>query len=192
MNPALMLLVLLVSAAAAESIRETETMDRRGFYDDFSGDFEDDDEDVNESTDYTTSPDYNEADDDSSGSGDSDEYDPTFDMETTVTLGNKIPEDDIARKRPEDFDTNDNEIVPINLVPKDLEPSNEISMASTGNAGFFSRKEVVVALVAGTVVGLVFAVLIIVLLVMRLQKKDVNNCDSVKKPIYKKAPTIEV
>uniref|UniRef100_A0A8C5QKN1 Syndecan 4 n=1 Tax=Leptobrachium leishanense TaxID=445787 RepID=A0A8C5QKN1_9ANUR len=169
-------------------IRETETMDRREFYDDYSGDFEDDDEDVDESVDYTAlSEDYDET----SGSGDSDEDDTTFDVEMT-TLGNKIPEDDVEPKKKIE-DNEDNEIVPVNKFNNlDREPSNEISMASTGNEGFFNRKEVIVALVAGTLVGLVFAVLIIVVLVMRLQKKDVNSCDSVKKPIYRKAPTSDV
>ncbi|XP_063281459.1 syndecan 4-B-like [Pelobates fuscus] len=193
MNPTLFVLVFLVSAAAAESIRETETMDRRGFYEDIeaSGNY-DDDEDIDESTYTTDSKDSDYDSYESSGSGDSDEEESTVDI--TTTLGNRIPEDDIMPKDKNDYDVSDTNDIIIPRKTSDqgnLEPSNEISMASTGNGGFFNRKEVVVALVAGTLVGLVFAVLIIVVLVMRLQKKDVNGCDSVKKPIYKKAPTIE-
>ncbi|KAM8923798.1 syndecan 4-B-like [Pelodytes ibericus] len=161
MNHILLVFVLLVSAAAAKSIRETQTMDRRGF----SNDYEDES---------------------------------SVDISTT-TLGNKIPEGDVVTKRKNEDDDDDgdngidnNEIIESKTSnPIDHDPSNKISMASTANGGFFQKKKVVVALIAGTLVGLLFAVLIIVFLVMRLKRKDVNGPDPIRKPIYKKASTIE-
>ncbi|KAM8945605.1 syndecan 4-A-like [Pelodytes ibericus] len=186
-------------------IRETETMDRRGFYNDYeSSGLLPDDEDLKEPIDPLVS-DYDEDDDYSldedlteeySGSGDSDENESSVDILTT-TLGNKIPEGDVVPKRKNEDDDgfngiDNNEIIESKKSnPIDHDPSNKISMAITGNGGFFQKKEVVVALIAGTLVGLLFAVLIIVVLVMRLKRKDVNGCDPVKKPIYKKASTIE-
>lgn len=47
------------------------------------------------------------------------------------------------------------------------------------------------ALIAGAV-GLMFAVLLILLLIYRMKKKDEGSYDLGKKPIYKKAPTTEI
>lgn len=47
------------------------------------------------------------------------------------------------------------------------------------------------ALIVGGVVGIVFAVFLILLLVYRMKKKDEGSYDLGKKPIYKKAPTNE-
>ena len=48
------------------------------------------------------------------------------------------------------------------------------------------------ALIAGGAVGLMFAVLLILLLIYRMKKKDEGSYDLGKKPIYKKAPTTEI
>lgn len=47
------------------------------------------------------------------------------------------------------------------------------------------------ALIVGGVVGILFAVFLILLLVYRMKKKDEGSYDLGKKPIYKKAPTNE-
>ncbi|XP_072271028.1 syndecan-4-like [Pyxicephalus adspersus] len=184
-------LALLICATAAESIRETETMDPNGMFGDLmesSGSLPDD-EDLD---DY-----YDDLDSDDEGSGSGDEMD---DLESTLdtptlqtTMDNKIPEDDIHNpKNGIDVLQIENDILPKKTgLSNGVEPSNEISMASTAN-GFFSKTEVIVALVAGALVGLLFAIFIIVLLVMRIRRhKGDLTYDTVKKPIYKKASTVE-
>lgn len=47
------------------------------------------------------------------------------------------------------------------------------------------------ALIVGGVVGILFAVFLVLLLVYRMKKKDEGSYDLGKKPIYKKAPTNE-
>ncbi|XP_075033049.1 syndecan 4-B-like isoform X2 [Mixophyes fleayi] len=197
MNRVLFVLGLLLSAAVAESIRETETMDPNRMLDgliESSGSLPDD-EDLEE-PDYfddldSDSLEDSDSFDEGSGSGDSemDDLESTVDTPTTA-MGNKIPENDLIDPKVKIVDVFqiDNEIMVGKKIPE-VEQSNEISMASTSHS-FFSRIEVVVALVAGTVVGLLFAVFIIVFVVMR-KKKDIAY-DTVKKPIYKKASTMEV
>ncbi|XP_044153807.1 syndecan 4-B-like [Bufo gargarizans] len=194
MNVRLVLFLVgcLLSAAVAESIRETELMDPHTMIGGLLEASGADDEDI-----YTDNYDDEDSDDyeGSSGSGDIDE-ESEDDLESTistptVTLGNKILEDDVRKVKDQ------NEVVQINndievlkeTIPDDQ--SNQISMASTSH-GFFSRTEVVIAVVAGGLVGLVFAI-IIVLLIMRVRKNKKGDIayDTVKKPIYKKAPTIE-
>ena len=53
-------------------------------------------------------------------------------------------------------------------------------------------RPVLPALIAGGAVGLIFAVLLILLLIYRMKKKDEGSYDLGKKPIYKKAPTTEI
>ncbi|OCT59987.1 hypothetical protein XELAEV_18046006mg [Xenopus laevis] len=240
MSPTLMF-VLLLCGVAAESIRETETMDPTSMLEyESSGSFPDevfDDDEIDEDDDYA----IDEDDEDYSGSGtdkfDIDDNDEDEEEEETVssvcfvksshlvqvipmsfvyreslprlfpqslftfhslyflfikqaTLGNQIPELDFDQtKTGRKIETNeiDNEIWSP-TKPKILEPSNEISMASTGSEGFFQRTEVIVAIVAGTLVGLVVAISFIVFLVIRRNQ----NGDLVKKPIYKKTSTMEV
>lgn len=192
MKSMLIVLALLICAIAAESIRETETMDPNGMFDDLvesSGSLPDDEDLV----DYYDDLDSDSA-DEGSGSGDEmDDLESTPDTPTT-TMGNKIPENDFpGPKNDIDVLQTDNDImVKNNALLNGAEQSNEISMASTANS-FFSKTEVIVALVAGAVVGLLFAIFIIVLLVMRIRRnKGDLTYDTVKKPIYKKAPTVEV
>ncbi|CAI9578120.1 unnamed protein product [Staurois parvus] len=191
------LLAFLLCAASAESIRETETMDPNGMFDlmESSGSLPDDEDldDFYEDLD-SDSEDDEEDDDDGSASGDEmDDLESTSDTPTT-TMGNKIPENNFRDSNNNDIDVLhiDNDIIPRkNVLPDEAEPSNEISMASTASS-FFSKTEVIVALVAGTLVGLLFAIFIIVLLVMRIRRsKGDLTYDTVKKPIYKKAPTVE-
>ncbi|XP_018427063.1 PREDICTED: syndecan 4-B-like [Nanorana parkeri] len=189
MKSVLIVLALLICAAAAESIRETETMDPNGMFDDImesSGSLPDD-EDLDDHYEDSDSA------DEGSGSGDEmDDLESTPDTPTT-TMGNKIPENDFRGPKNDIdvFQTGNDIMVKKNALPNGAEQSNEISMASTVNS-FFSKTEVIVALVAGTVVGLLFAIFIIVLLVMRIRRnKGDLTYDTVKKPIYKKAPTVE-
>ncbi|XP_042197729.1 syndecan-4 [Callorhinchus milii] len=68
--------------------------------------------------------------------------------------------------------------------------SNSVSMASS-HGNLLDSTEVVAALIAGGAIGLLFAVLLILLLVYRMRKKDAGSYDLSKKPIYTKAPTNE-
>ncbi|KAG8446822.1 hypothetical protein GDO86_014323 [Hymenochirus boettgeri] len=200
MNRFLLLFVILLSAVAAESIRETETMDPTSMLEyEASGShridigYDDEDDDVLDEDDY------------SSGSGDEDIYTDGFDIEDDddddddyvemTTLGNRIPEEESfpkGRKIESDFDMNaiDSNEIPYASKPVLSEPSNKIAMASTGSSNFFQRTEVIVAIIAGTLVGLLVAICVIVVLVIRRNKN--MNGDLVKKPIYKKTSTIEV
>lgn len=47
------------------------------------------------------------------------------------------------------------------------------------------------ALIVGGVVGILFAIFLVLLLMYRMKKKDEGSYDLGKKPIYKKAPTNE-
>uniref|UniRef100_A0A3Q2ZTZ9 Syndecan n=1 Tax=Kryptolebias marmoratus TaxID=37003 RepID=A0A3Q2ZTZ9_KRYMA len=69
-------------------------------------------------------------------------------------------------------------------------PSN-VLMSQASEGSIFTKTEVLAALIAGTV-GLMFAVLLILLLIYRMKKKDEGSYDLGKKPIYKKAPTTEI
>ncbi|KAG8566065.1 hypothetical protein GDO81_013083 [Engystomops pustulosus] len=194
MNKKILLLVgFLLSAVAAESMRETELMDPNVGINGLIEGSGSDDEDIY--TDYYGEDDLdNDSDfDQNSGSGFTDDIEDDLDSTIytpTTTLGNFILDDDFIQKTENEIVQEDNDIV-IKRTNLDDDESNEISMASTSN-GFFSRTEVVIAVFAGAFVGLVFAI-VIVLLVMRFRRninKDVAY-DVVKKPIYTKAPTIE-
>lgn len=122
----------------------------------------------------------------------------------------KVPEE----RPPVDSDPRANEI-PMPTEPVDTHPSN-VLMAHAGDS-IFNKTEVLAgqcgsnaptplfssspllkaglspaALIAGGGVGLMFAVLLIVLLIYRVKKKDEGSYDLGKKPIYKKAPTTEI
>ncbi|CAM4626879.1 unnamed protein product [Lepidochelys olivacea] len=185
-------LLLLVAASAAESVRETETMDPEKYGEDyFSSGALPDDEDISDPR-----PDLSREGDWFSGSGDDDAEDDiasTTEESPMFSSDNYIPED--TGKGTKDVDENlvvDNEITPRKVLPAEkMDPSNKISMASTANGSLFERTEVLAALIAGGAVGLLFAVFLILLLVYRMKKKDEGSYDLGKKPIYKKAPTNE-
>ncbi|XP_065706200.1 syndecan-4 isoform X1 [Patagioenas fasciata] len=186
------LLLGLLLPAAAESVRETETMDARWLDYPASGDLPDD-EDIGGFRPHLTS-DGSEI-DDASGSGEfSDSEDAVYltTMDTPLISDNYIPGDTERKIEGEKKNTLvDNEIIPDKAAPVEEDVSNKISMASTANSSIFERTEVLTALIAGGAVGLLFAVCLILLLVYRMKKKDEGSYDLGKKPIYKKAPTNE-
>uniref|UniRef100_A0A9L0J6H8 Syndecan n=1 Tax=Equus asinus TaxID=9793 RepID=A0A9L0J6H8_EQUAS len=177
-----------------ENIRETEVIDPQvlleGQY--FSGALPDD-EDAGELG--------QEADDfELSGSGDLDDSeDPRIFPEVIhplVPLSNHIPEKagpgDQVPTEPEEL--GENEVIPKRISPfeEDEDVSNKVSMSSTAqSSSIFERTEVLAALIVGGVVGILFAVFLVLLLVYRMKKKDEGSYDLGKKPIYKKAPTNE-
>ncbi|XP_027002925.1 syndecan-4 [Tachysurus fulvidraco] len=180
-------LVLLAATAVAESVRETETWmpPKAGeSHDDLdsSGDFvfpneektvddEDDNEDVE---------DY----DDMSGSGDSE------------TIINEIYKPEEIDNRIRDIEPSGQPHPTVNEI--ELVRQNEVGhhpsvqLSHAGEQNIFNKTEVLAAVIAGGAVGLLFAVLLILLLVYRMKKKDEGSYDLGKKPIYKKAPTTEI
>ncbi|KAK5614134.1 hypothetical protein CRENBAI_008591 [Crenichthys baileyi] len=88
---------------------------------------------------------------------------------------------------------NENEIPPLENTPgsKKENPSNVLMSQATEDSIFF-KTEVLAAVIAGCAVFLMFAVLLILLLIYRMKKKDEGSYDLGKKPIYKKAPTTEI
>ncbi|XP_028590874.1 syndecan-4 [Podarcis muralis] len=188
--PALLLLLLL-GAAAAESVRETETMDPQ-LYEFPSGDLPDDED---------SRPDFVIDEDGYDYSGSGDEEDDTEDALLPASERPMEPMDNfIPYSKGETKDSEpavieiENDSVLRKPAPSEEgdEPSNKISMASTANGSIFERTEVLAALIAGGAVGLLlFAVFPILLLIYRMKKKDEGSYDLGKKPIYKKAPTNE-
>ncbi|XP_042337865.1 syndecan-4-like [Plectropomus leopardus] len=98
---------------------------------------------------------------------------PTVNEVSIVRNSNEIPE---LRNEPE---------------PSEEHPSN-VLMSHASDDSIFNKTEVLAALIAGSAVGLMFAVLLILLLIYRMKKKDEGSYDLGKKPIYKKAPTTEI
>lgn len=78
-----------------------------------------------------------------------------------------------------------------NAPPQDDIINNRVAMASTNNSSVFESTEMLAAMIAGGTIGLLFAILLILLLIYRMRKKDEGSYDLSKKPIYKKAPTTE-
>ncbi|XP_059836964.1 syndecan-4 [Hypanus sabinus] len=127
-----------------------------------------------------------------SGSGDfadNDEFDPSDedDEETNNHINESVDEFQ---------STNDhvlgNEVVPEKTRHSNKDIDNRVALASTNNGnGMFASTEMLAAMIAGGTIGLLFAILLILLLVYRMRKKDEGSYDLSKKPIYKKAPTTE-
>ncbi|CAL8336538.1 unnamed protein product [Lota lota] len=140
--------------------------------------------------DDTLYDDEDEEDSEFSGSGDEGRYqDPDVN-------DNKIPELERPVKPTVDeveVVQKSNEIPLLRGVPSSNEeqPSN-VLMAHASDESIFNKTEVLAALIAGGAVGLIFAVLLILLLIYRMKKKDEGSYDLGKKPIYKKAPTTEI
>ncbi|XP_062853625.1 syndecan-4 [Trichomycterus rosablanca] len=203
MLKAYLALVLLAAAAFAESVRETETwmpIKPGRSHDDLvsSGDFGFPDE-------VSPTP-YDEEDDD-----DDDDDDVDYDKEDYDYFSGSGDEDVLFDKdlkemaEPEEFDNSIPDIIP-SAKPLPTEDSNDIiavrnneiaydpsvSQSHTGEHNIFKKTEVLAAVIAGGAVGLLFAVLLILLLVYRMKKKDEGSYDLGKKPIYKKAPTAEI
>ncbi|KAG8007240.1 Syndecan-4 [Nibea albiflora] len=136
--------------------------------------------------------------DDFSGSGDrATTVSPGRETETSAqpdVNDNKIPEvERPARPTIDEVNIvqNSNEIPLLRNEPSDELPSN-VLMSHASDDSIFSKTEVLAALIAGGAVGLMFAVLLILLLIYRMKKKDEGSYDLGKKPIYKKAPTTEI
>ncbi|KAJ0041662.1 hypothetical protein NL108_008881 [Boleophthalmus pectinirostris] len=99
---------------------------------------------------------------------------PTVDEEEIIRKSNEIP---VHRRKP---DTSEEH------------PSNVLMSHATEDS-IFNKTEVLAALIAGGAVGLMFAVLLILLLIYRMKKKDEGSyVVGGAKPIYKKAPTTEI
>uniref|UniRef100_UPI0037E89D2F syndecan-4 isoform X2 n=1 Tax=Semicossyphus pulcher TaxID=241346 RepID=UPI0037E89D2F len=155
-------------------------------HDEYYDDYEDDEDD--------------EDDFESSGSGDgATTVSPQRETKTTAKPNmndNKIPE--VERTVQPTINEvgiiqNSNEIPQLrnNVQPGEDHPSN-VLMAHASDDSIFNKTEVLAALIAGGAVGLMFAVLLILLLIYRMKKKDEGSYDLGKKPIYKKAPTTEI
>lgn len=111
-----------------------------------------------------------------------------------VPIDNHIPEKTGSGVPTEPKELEENEVIPKRSSPfdGDEDVSNKVSMSSTAQgSNIFERTEVLAALVVGGVVGILFAVFLVLLLVYRMKKKDEGSYDLGKKPIYKKAPTNE-
>ncbi|XP_053291510.1 syndecan-4 isoform X2 [Pleuronectes platessa] len=203
----LVLLLLLAASVCTESVRETETwMPMKTTQTDgleSSGDahngsdfgFTDDGED---DEDYYTDPSYEDEDEESSGSGDgAATASPEREAEPSVkpdANDNKIPEAELpVRPTVHQLEEDSNEIPLVRKVPETSEeyPPN-VLMAHASEDSIFNKTEVLAAVIAGCAVGLMFAVLLILLLIYRMKKKDEGSYDLGKKPIYKKAPTTEI
>uniref|UniRef100_A0A8D0BQI1 Uncharacterized protein n=1 Tax=Salvator merianae TaxID=96440 RepID=A0A8D0BQI1_SALMN len=138
------LFCLLLSTVAAESVRETETMDPQLYPEEFpSGDLPDDED----SRPDLVIDDYGFS---GSGTGEDAEDDLISTSESPVdSIDNYIPESE--NKKDTEPAVIENEII----IPKKASPSeeedvsNKISMASTGNGSIFERTEVLAALIAG-------------------------------------------
>ncbi|XP_056293236.1 syndecan-4 isoform X2 [Pseudoliparis swirei] len=209
-------LVLLVSAAVlSESVRETETWtplrstqpatpsrERHeasgdspngsdfGFTDDYDAE---DDEDEEDGGDYYPDTLYDEEEeyDGFSGSGDGETASPPPASEPEVN-DNKIPEAVPAQPAGTEPDLQNHNEIP---APKEAAPAEEPSnvlMSHAGDDSVFNKTEVLAALIAGGAVGLMLAVLLVLLLIYRLKKKDEGSYDLGRKPIYKKTPTTEI
>ncbi|KAF7655432.1 hypothetical protein LDENG_00055570 [Lucifuga dentata] len=213
----LCLVLFLFASVYSESVRETETwmpmkttqmVAMSTHHDDLvsSGDsqngsdfgFTDDDEDDDD--DY---PDTLYDDEDKyefSGSGDRATTAPTRKdrikpSDKPDASDNKIPE--VERPvRPTlnevDIVRNSNEIPLLRNEEEPEEYPSNVLMSHASDDSIFNKTEVLAALIAGGAVGLMFAVLLILLLIYRMKKKDEGSYDLGKKPIYKKAPTTEI
>ncbi|CAL8337719.1 unnamed protein product [Merluccius merluccius] len=209
------LVLCLLASVRSESVRETETWMPMNTTmttqpDDLvsSGDspngsdfgFTDDKYTKDDSDDYERFDDEDEEDSEFSGSGDGGWYQGVFQINFILTpdvKDNKIPE----LERPVKPVVNEvDEVRNSNEIPtlhKGVASSNEenlsnVLMSHASDESIFNKTEVLAALIAGGAVGLLFAILLILLLIYRMKKKDEGSYDLGKKPIYKKAPTTEI
>nr|XP_019961933.1 PREDICTED: syndecan-4-like isoform X2 [Paralichthys olivaceus] len=216
----LLLLLALSASVCSESVRETETwmpmkttqtvaMSTHSDGLESSGDAQngsdfgftddEDDEDDEDDNDYYTDN-YEDEYVESSGSGDgATTVSPEPESEPSVkpdANDNKIPDvEPPVRPTVNEVDIvqNSNEIPLVRMDAETSEdyPSN-VLMAHASDDSIFNKTEVLAAVIAGCAVGLMFAVLLILLLIYRMKKKDEGSYELGKKPIYKKAPTTEI
>uniref|UniRef100_A0A9L0JN17 Syndecan n=1 Tax=Equus asinus TaxID=9793 RepID=A0A9L0JN17_EQUAS len=110
---------------------------------------------------------------------------------TTLKIQNKIP---AQTKSPEEIDK---EKVHLSDSERNMDPAEEDTNVYTEkhSDNLFKRTEVLAAVIAGGVIGFLFAIFLILLLVYRMRKKDEGSYDlGERKPssaAYQKAPTKE-
>ncbi|XP_062400645.1 syndecan-4 isoform X2 [Sardina pilchardus] len=194
----LFLLLVLVASVCSESARETETwmpMKAKQSQEDLvsSGDSQN-------GSDFEITSDDEDDDDDSfyddgfSGSGDDESFKEIVPTSKPNLNDNRIPEQGDSEKPRPTVDENDivakNEVGVRSSGFEEYPPN--VLMSQSGDDKFFHRTEVIAALIAGGAVGLLFSVLLILLLVYRMKKKDEGSYDLGKKPIYTKAATMEI
>lgn len=183
-------LLFFAACVLSESVRETETWVRSkkvGLHVvdiESSGDFdfaneklatiEDEDEDQDDDDDY-----------EESGSGVEDVLIDSFITSKPYLTDNFIPE--VEPSQPWAEKDNELELVQQNEIARSFGVQH-----NKAEQNIFNKTEVLAAVIAGGAVGLLFAVLLILLLVYRMKKKDEGSYDLGKKPIYKKAPTTEI
>ncbi|XP_056129092.1 syndecan-4 isoform X2 [Lampris incognitus] len=204
------LALVLFASVHSESVRETETWMPMRTTQTISMSAHP--EDLVSSGDSQNGSDFaftegNEDDDYDTLYDDEDEYDEEFSGSGDGTVSNR----NVHIKPSDKPDINDNKIPeldrPVRPAVNEIEivqNSNEIPllqheeqhsnvlMSHASEESLFNKTEVLAALIAGGAVGLMFAVLLILLLIYRMKKKDEGSYDLGKKPIYKKAPTTEI
>uniref|UniRef100_A0A5F9C345 Syndecan n=1 Tax=Oryctolagus cuniculus TaxID=9986 RepID=A0A5F9C345_RABIT len=110
---------------------------------------------------------------------------------TTLKIQNKMP---AQTKSPEEIDK---EKVHLSDSERKMDPAEEGTNVFTEkhSDNLFKRTEVLAAVIAGGVIGFLFAIFLILLLVYRMRKKDEGSYDlGERKPssaAYQKAPTKE-
>lgn len=110
---------------------------------------------------------------------------------TTLNMQNKVP---AQTKSPEETDK---EKVHLTDSERKMDPAEEDTNVYTEkhSDNLFKRTEVLAAVIAGGVIGFLFAIFLILLLVYRMRKKDEGSYDlGERKPssaAYQKAPTKE-
>ncbi|XP_004068643.1 syndecan-4 isoform X2 [Oryzias latipes] len=199
----LCLVLVLAASVLSESVRETETwMPMKSTATvamsihldslEASGDSE-------EGTDFSFTDDEDYDNYDFSGSGDEATPElPSAESRPSVRPDindNKIPEPKLPvlpTVNEVDVIRESNEIPGLRSNFNSLEDPSDVKMSHAGEDSIFNKTEVLAALIAGGAVSLLFAILLILLLIYRMKKKDEGSYDLGKKPIYKKAPTTEI
>ncbi|XP_075271931.1 syndecan-2 isoform X2 [Opisthocomus hoazin] len=110
---------------------------------------------------------------------------------TTVKMQTKVP---AQTKSPEEIDKE--ERPDVDAKKKSDEPGDDTDVFTEKHSeNLFQRTEVLAAVIAGGVIGFLFAIFLILLLVYRMRKKDEGSYDlGERKPscaAYQKAPTKE-
>nr|XP_057911712.1 syndecan-4 isoform X2 [Doryrhamphus excisus] len=204
-----LLLLLSASFVFSESVRETETwMPLKATHAvamamhhhdqlESSGDGQngsdfgfDDDEDY-----------YDTYEDEMSGSGDGEgthDQSAGRDMPapTELDADNRIPDADPPTPpgaNEVEMVQNSNEIPLLRNGPNTSdELTSNVLMSHATNDSVFAKTEVLAALITGVAVCLALAILLVLLLIHRMKKKDEGSYELGKKPIYKKAPSAEI
>ncbi|XP_021243681.1 syndecan-2 [Numida meleagris] len=117
--------------------------------------------------------------------------DASRDETTTVKMQTKMP---AQTKSPEEIDKEERSEV--DSKKKSNEPGDDTDVFTEKHSeNLFQRTEVLAAVIAGGVIGFLFAIFLILLLVYRMRKKDEGSYDlGERKPssaAYQKAPTKE-